>query len=142
MLSLCKIVIFFKYLREMCRSIKLDRLQRLFVMLDNLVNSIYSRVKDIAIESETVRSSLVVGWDCAAESVQVDHLVAVVELKNVSDGLDSLQVLIVPRIKVVKRLSAGGVPVRQREVNSKGQINLTATEDILEEGVLSLDLQV
>lgn len=142
MLSLCKIVVFFKYLREMCRSIKLDRLQRLFVMLDDLVDSIYSRVKDIAIESETVRSSLVVGWDRAAESVQVDHLVAVVELKNVSDGLDSLQVLIVPRIKVVKRFSAGGVPVRQREVNSKGQINLTATEDVLEEGVLSLDLQV
>ena len=111
-------------------------------MLDDLVDSINSRVKDIPIESETVRSSLVVGWDRAAESVQVDHLVAVVELKNVSDGLDSLQVLIVPRIKVVKRLSAGGVPVRQREVNSKGQINLTATEDVLEEGVLSLDLQV
>ena len=111
-------------------------------MRNDLWNTVYTRVKDITIESEAVWSSVVVGWDRAAEPVQVDHLVAVVELKDVSDGLDCLQVLIILRVEVVERLALGWVTVWQSEVNSKGQINLTATEDVLEEGVLSLDLQV
>ena len=126
----------------MCRSVKLDRLQRLFVVLDHLIYPIYARIEDITIEGETVRSSIVVGWDCSAKTVQIDHLVTVVELKNVSDGIDSLQVLIIPRVEVVERLLTGRVSVRQGKVNCKGQINLAATEDVLKERMLPLDLQI
>ena len=100
-------------------------------MRNDLRNTINTRVKDIAIESEAVRGTVVVGRDRAAETVQVDHLVAVVELKNVTDGLDSLQVLIILWVEVVERFTAGWVSIRQSEVNSKGQINLTSTEDVL-----------
>ena len=80
-------------------------------MRNNLWNTVYTRIKDITIESEAVRSSVVVGWDRAAEPVQVDHLVTVVELENVSDGLDCLQVLIILGVEVVERLALSRVTV-------------------------------
>ena len=80
-------------------------------MRNDLRNTINTRVKDIAIESEAVRGTVVVWRDCTAEAVQVDHLVAVVELKNVTDGLDSLQVLIILRVEVVERFSLTWISV-------------------------------
>ena len=80
-------------------------------MCDDLRNTVYTRVKDITVESKAVRSSITVGWDRTAEAVQVDHLVAVVELKDVTNGLDCLQVLIILRVEVVERLSAVRVTV-------------------------------
>ena len=111
-------------------------------MRDDFGDTVYSWIKDITIESEAVRSSIAVGWDRAAKTVQVDHLIGVVELKNVSNSLDSLQVLIVLRVEVVERFSGARISIRQSEVNSKCQINFTTTEYILEEGVLTLNLQV
>ena len=80
-------------------------------MRDDFSNTVYSWIEDITIESETVRSTIVVGRDRAAKTVQVDHLIGVVELKNVSYGLDSLQVLIVLRVEVVERFSLTRISV-------------------------------
>ena len=80
-------------------------------MRDDLRNTVYTRVKDITIESETVRSTVVVWRDCAAKTVQVDHLVTVIELENVADGLNCLQVLIILRVEVVERFTAGRITI-------------------------------
>ena len=80
-------------------------------MRDDFSDTVYSWIEDITIKSETVRSTIVVGWDRAAKTVQVDHLICVVELKDVSDGLDSLQVLIVLWVKVVERFSLTRITV-------------------------------
>ena len=80
-------------------------------MRDDFGDTVYSWIEDITIKSETVRSTIVVGWDRAAKTVQVDHLIGVVELKDVSDGLDSLQVLIVLWVKVVERFSLTRITV-------------------------------
>ena len=80
-------------------------------MRDDFSDTVYSWIKDITIERKAVRSTIVVGWDRAAKTVQVDHLIGVVELKYVSDGLDSLQVLIVLRVEVVERFSLARISV-------------------------------
>ena len=80
-------------------------------MRDDFSDTVYSWIEDITIERKAVRSTIVVGWDRAAKTVQVDHLIGVVELKYVSDGLDSLQVLIVLRVEVVERFSLARISV-------------------------------
>ena len=80
-------------------------------MRDDFGDTVYSWIEDITIESEAVRSTIVVGWNRAAKTVQVDHLIGVVELKDVSDGFNSLQILIVLRVEVVERFSLARISV-------------------------------
>ena len=63
-------------------------------MGDDLVDAIDAWVEDVTIKSEAMRRSVCVGWHSAAKTVQVDLLVAIVELQDVADTLDSLQVLV------------------------------------------------
>ena len=55
------------------------------VTIDNCRDAIDSRVEDVAVEGEAVRSSVAVRRHSATETIQVDHLVLVVELEDVAD---------------------------------------------------------
>ena len=74
----------------------------LLIALNDLLDTIDTWVEDITIECEAVGASVIIRWDGATKSIQVDHLVTVVELKDVADGLNRLQVLVPLRIEEVK----------------------------------------
>ena len=93
---------FFQDLLEVGRSVKLDRVECLLILGDNFLNAVDSWVEDVSVQSETVRCTICLRWDCATKTVQVYHLVGVVELQDLANGLDGLKVLILSRVKVVQ----------------------------------------
>lgn len=75
-------------------SIKLAVLNSLLIAIDHLRDAIDARIEDVAVQSEAVRPALGVRGDGAAETVKVQLLVTVVELKDVAHALDRLNVLV------------------------------------------------
>ena len=90
-------------LGEVGRSVQLGLLESILVRLHNTLNTIDAGIKDITVQSEAVSGTCSVRRNGAAEAVQVDHLVCVVELEDVAHVLDRLQVLITARVEVMKR---------------------------------------
>ena len=76
--------------------------------MNDLGNAINSWVEDISVQSEAVRGSIIVWWNCPAESIQVNHLIVIIELQNVSDGIDGVEILISLGIEVVERFRGVG----------------------------------
>ena len=84
------IVALIDHISKIGRTIKFTVVESALIAVNNFGDSVDSWVEDVSVKSEAVRSSVVVGWDGAAESVQIDHLILIVELENVSDGLDGM----------------------------------------------------
>ena len=72
------------------------------IALDDLLDSIDTWVEDVTIHGEAVGTSTVIGRDCATKTIQIDHLVTVVELEDIADGLNRLQVLVLLRVEEVE----------------------------------------
>jgi len=107
---------------------------------DDLVDAVDAWVEDVSIKSEAVGRPVSVGWHSAAKTVQVDLLVAIVELQDIANTLDSLQVLIALHIQEMKRVWLSWVTIGRSEVDSERQVNLATAENVLEEGGLSANL--
>ena len=111
-------------------------------MSDDFLHSVDSRVEDVAVEGEAVGGPIRVGRDGATEAIQIDLLVAIVELEDVADAANGLKILVAIGVEEVQRVHISRVTVRKGEVESHGEIDLAPTKDILEEGMLALDLEV
>ena len=72
------------------------------VAVDNCRDTIDARGEDVSVQGEAVGATLSVRRDGATKTVKVDLLVAVVELKDVSDTVDSLHVLVAVGIHKVE----------------------------------------
>ena len=92
-------------------TVKFAVIKSALIALDDFGDSIDSRVEDISVESEAVRSPIVVGRDRAAEAVQIDHLILIVELENVANGLDGMKILISVGIHVMQRLGTSWITI-------------------------------
>lgn len=64
-----------------------------------------------------MRSSVYVGRNRSTKPIQVDLLVAIVELKDVTNTLDRLQILISSRVHKMKRIGGTRVTIRQGEID-------------------------
>ena len=126
----------------MGRTVEVTRAQRRLIVIDHRLDTVDAGVEDIAVEGEAVRRTIVEGWNRSAEAVQVDHLVAVVELQDVADAANRLKILIPARIEEVERPGRSWVTVGEGEVYSHGEVDLATTEHILKEGVLCFDLEL
>ena len=51
-----------------------------------------------------------------------------------------MQVFVLVHVKVVEGVSVGWMTITQCEVNSNGKLNLTASEDIFQESVTSVEI--
>ena len=89
-------------LGEVSRAVQLAVSECLLIALDDLLDTIDTWIEDITIECEAVRASIIIRWDRTAKSIQVDHLVTVVELEDVANGLNRLQVLVPLRVEEVE----------------------------------------
>jgi len=127
---------------KMRRPVQLSVLDGMLVDSDHLVESVHTRVEDVSVESEAVRGALGVGRNSATKAIQVDLLAAVVELEDAANIFDGLQVLVVVGVEVMKRISALRVTVRKSEIDSDREVDFTASEDVLQEGVTALNFQV
>ena len=85
---------------------------------------------------------LLLGWNCGSKSIGWDLLVGVVVLEDVSHGLDGVEVLVLLQVKVVEGVSPGWVSIAQGEVDGGDELNLAATEDILQEGMSLVEVHV
>ena len=68
-----------------------------------------------------------------SKAIKINHFVAVVELKDVTDAADRLEILISLWIEVMQRVLISRVTIGKREVDGHSQIDLTSTENILQE---------
>ena len=87
---------------EVGGSVKLAVLEGALVALYHLLDAVDARIEDVAIEREAVRAPIGVGRDGAPKPIQVDLLVSVVKLQDVTDALDGVKVLIAVRVHVVE----------------------------------------
>ena len=87
-------------------------------------------------------SSVWVGWNGTSKSIESNLLVWVVELKNISNILDGLQVLISGRVEVMKWALVPWISIGEGKVNGNGQIDLTTSKYILQEGVMLLNFEM
>ena len=97
--------------------IEFSIVKSLLVALNDAFDPANPWVENVAIEGETVRSPIDIGRDCASKTIQVDHLVRVVELENVTNTLDGLQVLVLLWVEKVKGVRLTRVAVREREID-------------------------
>ena len=100
-----------EHLTEIGRSIQISVLESVAIVLNDLFNAIDSRIKYITVKSEAMRGPLIKSINLPTKPVQIDHLVGVVELENISYILNNRQVLILLSIHVMKRASTRGLPI-------------------------------
>ena len=109
-------------------------------MSDNFVDTVDSRIEDVSIQGEAMWSSVVNRRDLTAKAIQVDHLIAIVELHDVTDAPYSLDIL-VAIIKPMQWAALSRITVRGSEIDGHSQSNLTTSKDVLQEGMLAFNLQ-
>lgn len=97
----------------------------------------YARIMNVTIHGEEM-PSVTARHDLSTESVQVDHLVRVVVLNNFADVCNSLDVLIIWTV-VMKGAGLKRITIRGGEVDSKMEVDFTATDDVVEESVRFID---
>ena len=127
---------------EVSRAIQLAVSEGLLIALHDLLNTINTRVEDVAIEGEAVGTSVIIGRDRATKPIQVDQLITIVELEDIADGLYRLQVLVPLRVEEVERIVLARVTIRQGEINGKRKVNLATTKDVFEEGMCTFNFEV
>ena len=125
---------------EVGGPVQIHNVHAVLVVLHHSLKSVNLRVEDVAVHRETVMCALVVWGDSSTESEQIDLLIRVVVLKDTADLVDHLKVLVARWVEVVQRFRGAGVPVTQREIDSDGEVNITAAKNVLEERVLLLKL--
>lgn len=130
-----------KDFREVSRAIEATLVESILVALDHTLHSVHARVEDITVQGEAVRGTVRVGRDRATEAVQVDLLVRIIELQDVAHVLDRLKVLVALGVEVMQGGWLARVTIRQSEIDGDREVDLAATENILEEGVLALNLE-
>lgn len=59
---------------------------------------------------------------------------------DAADLLDCLEILVLGHIQIVEGVAFGGVAVRQSEVDTDGQLDLAAAEDVFEEAGATLEI--
>jgi len=96
------IVDLFENFTEVGRTIEAALLQCILIALNNTLHSCNTRIENISVHSEAVRRTVSVRRNGTTKTVKVDHLVRVIELKNVAHILDSLQILVALRIEIVE----------------------------------------
>ena len=97
---------------------KLDFLQRVFVGGENAFNTLNMWVANVPIEREAVRCSCLhaVARHFCTVAIQIDLVIAVVVLEDLSHVLDCIDVLVLSRIEVMQRGLLIGTAVRRCEV--------------------------
>ena len=82
----------------------------MLIVSNHCVNAIHSRVKDVPVHSEAVRGSLAIWRYCSTKAIKVDHLVCVVELKDISHTIYYLKVLVFYWMNKVETVPGLGGP--------------------------------
>ena len=105
------IVDFIEDFVEVGWTVQVAVLKGLLVVADYLCDTIHSWVENVSIECKAVRRALRVGGYGPAKTVEIDHLVTVVELEDVTDASYGVEVLVAVRVKVVQGVSIARVPI-------------------------------
>ena len=70
---------------EVCWSVEVGGANSVRVGSGNFSETVYTRVEDVAVQSEAMRGTLRVGRNGTTEAEEIDLFVSVVELKDISD---------------------------------------------------------
>ena len=133
---------FVKDFVEVSRSVQVASIKRIAIVLDDFLDTIDSRVEDIAIKREAVRSFLVVWVDLASKAIQVDHFVGVVELENVSHVLYNWQVGVILGVQTVKRVIPCAWSIRKGEIYGYAEVDFATSEHVFQERMLAFNHQL
>lgn len=74
----------------------------MLVSINHTLHAITLRVKNVAVYSKTMLNFVAVRRDSRSEAKHRDLLVCVVVLQDVTDGSDSIQILIPVHVQVMK----------------------------------------
>jgi len=104
--------------REIGWTIKITFAQSILVALHYWFQTIYSWIEDVSIHSKAVRGSIGIWWYCTPKTIQCNLFISIVELKDISDTLNCLKILISLWVEIMKRIWLSWVSIGQGEVNS------------------------
>jgi len=134
----------FKYFIEVSWSVQLHLFKRVLVSIKDAIQSITFWVEDVSVQGEAVRSSVLrqtSEFELATEAERWELLVGVVKLEDISHRLESLVVLVLAHALTVKTARiCVWITITQGEVNPDGQVDLAASEDVVQETVPLLEL--
>lgn len=117
----------------MGRTVQIDLLDGIFISIQNSFNTIALRVKNVAVQCETMVSLLAHRWNGRSKAINGNLFVSIIILQNVANLLNSSYILVIS-VHSMQRVRFGGRTIRKREVNRDGQPDLAATKDELQEG--------
>jgi len=129
----------------MSGPVQLHVLEGLLVSLKHSFQAITLWIEDVSIQSEAVAScSTVVDSqiEFAAKTKGWELLIRVVKLEDVAYRLESLVVLVLGESMGVVASRVVWLSVGKGEVDGDGQVDLAASEDVVEERVSLVDSQV
>lgn len=111
------------------------------VSIQAALNAFDLWVVDVSVQGEAMADRVLLG-KFATESINRVLLIGIVILKNYTNGLESLSVLIGPLIPVVERIWICWLPITRGEVYCDCDSDLTPTKNVVEEGILFIDANV
>lgn len=97
--------------REVSWAIEIDTLNSVFVRLENFIKAVDFRVENVTVQSKAVFSLISIRRNGCSKSKDRDLLVFVIVLKDVADRSNSIQVLVLLHIQVMKTVGLAGVAI-------------------------------
>ena len=131
------------HLVEVRGTVEVGIVNGVLVGFQDAVEALALGIEDVAVEGEAVRAAARVVdtyTQFSTESKRRKLLVGVIELQDLAHRAQRLIVLIFPEIRAVQGRWIRGAAIAEREINRNGQVDLAATENVLEESVTLLYL--
>ena len=124
---------------KISRSSETNIIYRTLIYLFHTIDTVHFRIKNVAIKSKAVACFKT--FNLCSVAKYRDLLIAVIILQDTTDRLNCIQILIISHITfVVKRRSTIRTAIRASKVYRNIKTDLTATKDILKEGVFFFKL--
>jgi hypothetical protein len=130
-------------LYDLCKvgwTIKIDPWNSISIAWDNFFNAITFWLKNISVNRKTMGSSSLWG-NSSAKPIARDLFIRVIILKDTTNWLNSLNVLISLWILTMQRVVFIRGSIGQCEIDCNTQIDLASTKHILQKVNISLDFK-
>ena len=123
----------------MSRAEKSTLINRVLISIQAALDAFDLWIIDVTVEGKAVTHRVLL-WQLTSKTVNGVLFIRVIILKNDSNGLKCLSILILSTIPVMEWIWIGWLPITGCKVNSNGDANLTPSKNIVEERLFLIDV--
>ena len=131
----------FKCWSKVGGTIEIHILQSTLIGWSDTLKSIDFRIENVSVKGEAVRGSVDCRWNCCTVPKYWNMLFRIIILKNFTNWLNGVKVLVFVHIKIVKRVSVRWVPIAESEVDCDVKLDFTSAKNVFEESVSLVELE-